>query len=307
MAPRVSAILPTRDRAQVLVRTINSVLKQSLADWELVIVDDGSTDGTEKLVLSYSDPRIRFIRNTGRPGSAGARNFGVAQARAPIIAFQDAGDEWPPRKLETQLAAFDTLPERVGVVYSPMTWLYWDGSTKQSTPPVFDHNDEGTWKRALGRGIGGIYLQASLVRASSFHAVGGFDEDFNRWIDLDFFMRLARNHRFQFVPGSAAIYHEMEGGISNNADAMLDSYHKILRKFADDFAGNEELLEPHRRAVARGLAPTRHSSFSRGILLDLIRAGRSIPVDYVWLAVTFGGRPLYKVLRLARAIWRRSV
>lgn len=303
--PRVSAILPTRDRARVLRSTIDSVLSQSMPDWELIVVDDGSGDGTEALVASCADPRIRYVRNAGRPGSAGARNFGVALARAPILAFHDAGDGWPPRKLETQLAAFDALPERAGVVYSPMTWLYWDGSTKLKSPPVFDHEDEDTWTRALGRGVGGIYLQASLVRASAFHAVGGFDEDLNRWVDLDFFMRMARDHRFQFVPGAAAIYHEMEGGISNDADAMLDSYRRILKKYEADFAGDPGLLDPHRRAVARGLAPTRHAAFSRGVLLDLIRSGRGRPADLLWLAVTFGGRPLYDALRVVRAAWRR--
>jgi glycosyltransferase involved in cell wall biosynthesis len=305
MKPRVSAILPTRDRAPVLRRTIDSVLKQTLPDWELIVVDDGSTDDTEKVVASYADPRIRYVRNTGRAGSAAARNFGIALARAPILAFHDAGDEWPPAKLATQLAAFDLLPERVGVVYSPMTWRYWDGSTKEKTPPVLHHGDGDIWRRALGRGIGGMYLQSSLVRASAFREAGGFDEDFSRWVDLDFFMRVARTRRFQFVPGAAAIYHEMEGGISNNADAMLDSYHRILKKYEADFAGDDELLDPHRRAVARGLAPTRHAAFARGVLLGLIRSGRGRPADFLWLAVTFGGRPLYDALRLARAVWRR--
>lgn len=304
MKPRVSAILPTRDRAPVLRRTIDSVRSQSMTDWELIVVDDGSTDDTEEIVASYGDPRIRFVRNTGRRGSAAARNYGIALARAPILAFHDAGDEWPPSKLETQLAAFDILPASVGVVYSSMTWRYWDGSTKEKTPPHFGADDEDTWKRALGRGIGGMYLQSSLIRTSAFREAGGFDEDFYRWVDLDLFMRLARVSRFQFVPGSAAIYHEMEGGISNNADAMLDSYRKILAKYDADFAGDPELLDPHRRAAARGLAPTRHAAFSRGLLLDLLRSGRGRPEDLIWLAVTFGGRPLYDALRLARAAWR---
>lgn len=302
---RVSGILPTRNRASVLGRSIDSVFNQTLKDWELIVVDDGSTDDTERLVRAYSDPRIRYVRNTGRRGSAAARNFGISQSRAPILAFQDAGDEWLPQKLEAQLAAFDRLGPEVGVVYSPMTRRYWDGSKKDLAAPVFEAGDEGTWRRALGRGVGGIYLQAALVRRSAFDAVGGFDEDLNRWVDLDFFMRVARSFRFQFVPGSVAVYHEMAGGISNDADAMLDSYHKILRKFEGDFAGDPALLAPHQRAVARGLAPTRHAPFAREVLRSLIGSGRGSPSDLLWLAVTFGGRPLHGALRVLRAGWRR--
>lgn len=303
--PRVSAILPTRNREKVLGLSIDSVLAQTMKDWELIVVDDASTDGTEALVRAYGDPRIRYAANTGRRGSAGARNFGIGLARAPVLAFHDAGDEWLPGKLEAQLAALDALPPSVGVVYSPMTWLYWDGSTKDLVPPVFSAEERGTWRRALGRGVGGIYLQASLVRRAAFDAVGGFDEDLNRWVDLDFFMRVARDFRFQFVPGPVAVYHEMEGGISNDADAMLDSYRKILKKFEKDFAGDADLLTPHHRAVARGLAATRHKAFARGVLLDLIRTGRALPVDWVWLAVTVGGKPLHGALRALRAGLRR--
>lgn len=303
--PRISAILPTRDREKVLGLTIDSVVKQTFTDWELIVVDDGSTDGTERLVGAYADPRIRYAPNTGRRGSASARNFGIGLARAPVLAFQDAGDEWLPRKLETQLAAFDRLPPETGVVYSPMTRRYWDGSKKDLVPPVFASDDEGTWRRALGRGVGGIYLQAALVRLAAFEAVGGFDADLGRWVDLDFFMRVARSFRFQFVPGTVAVYHEMEGGISNDADAMLDAYLKILKKFEADFAGDPELLAPHQRAVARGLAPTRHARFSREILAGLIGSGRAIPADFAWLAVTWGGKPLHDALRVLRAGWRR--
>lgn len=303
--PRVSAILPTFNREKVLALSIDSVLAQTMKDWELIVVDDGSTDGTESVVRAYGDPRIRYAPNSGRKGSAAARNFGISLARAPVLAFHDAGDEWLPRKLETQLAALDALPPAVGVVYSPMTRLYWDGSAKDLVPPLFNADEAGTWKRALGRGVGGIYLQAALVRRAAFDAVEGFDEDLNRWVDLDFFMRVGRSFRFQFVPGPVAVYHEMEGGISNDSDAMLDSYRKILKKFEKDFAGDPELLTPHHRAVARGLAASRHGAFARSLLLDLIRSGRALPVDWVWLAVTIGGKPLHAALRTVRAGMRR--
>lgn len=304
--PRISAILPTRDRAKVLQITIDSVLAQTFQDWELIIVDDGSTDGTGELVRACSDPRIRYASNGGRSGVSGARNFGIGLARGPILAFHDAGDEWLPRKLEDQLAAFERLPPEAGVVYSPMTRLYWDGSKKDLIPPVFDAEDESTWRRALGRGVGGIYLQAALVRLSAWKAVGGFDEDLKRWVDLDFFMRVAREHRFQFVPGPVAVYHEMGGGISNDADALLDAYGKILKKFEGDFAGDFDLLAPHHRAAARALAPTRHARVSREILFGLIGSGRATAADFAWLVVTWGGKPLHDALRVARAGWRRA-
>ena len=94
--PQVSIILPTRNRAYVLRQTLDGLRAQTFSDWELIVINDGSTDGTREMVASYQDPRFIYVQNEASLGAAKARNIGLARAQAEFIAFQDAGDDWLP-------------------------------------------------------------------------------------------------------------------------------------------------------------------------------------------------------------------
>ena len=98
----VSVVLPTYNRAQTLIRSINSVLCQTYSKLELIIVDDGSDDGTYELIQSIQDKRVRYIKQENQ-GACVARNRGVDEAKGDLIAFQDSDDEWYPMKLEKQI------------------------------------------------------------------------------------------------------------------------------------------------------------------------------------------------------------
>src|SRR5690348_17042411 len=112
-APPVSIVIPTYNRAHLLPRAVASVQAQTCADWELIVVDDGSTDSTiaDVTAMAGADPRIRLAVNTGRRGPAGARNAGIAVARAPWVAFLDSDDSWGPGKLARFLAEAKAHPE----------------------------------------------------------------------------------------------------------------------------------------------------------------------------------------------------
>ena len=100
--PQVSVVIPTFNRASRLLEAIRSVQEQTVEDWELVIVDDGSTDSTEEAVRAIPDRRIRYLPVSHR-GVSAARNFGIARSVGPWICFLDSDDRWTPRKLERQL------------------------------------------------------------------------------------------------------------------------------------------------------------------------------------------------------------
>jgi glycosyltransferase involved in cell wall biosynthesis len=102
--PLVSVVIPVYNRAHLLGRAIRSVLAQTFQDLELVVVDDGSSDGTSVVVHSFGDPRVRLVRLPQRGGVARARNVGIGQARGDLVAFLDSDDEWLPSKLEQQIA-----------------------------------------------------------------------------------------------------------------------------------------------------------------------------------------------------------
>src|SRR3989344_1865760 len=99
---KVSVVLPTYNRAHTLERAVRSVLNQTHKDFELIVVDDGSTDNTRDIVVSFADGRIRYIKHESNKGVAEARNTGIGASRASLIAFQDSDDEWLPHKLALQ-------------------------------------------------------------------------------------------------------------------------------------------------------------------------------------------------------------
>jgi glycosyltransferase involved in cell wall biosynthesis len=108
--PRVSVVLPVHNRADVLPRAIESVIAQELSDFELIVVDDGSTDDSAALVDAFADERIRLIRLGNNRGGNVARNEGVRTAKSPLIAFLDSDDRYLPDKLSFVVAEFDRRP-----------------------------------------------------------------------------------------------------------------------------------------------------------------------------------------------------
>lgn len=110
-APLVSVIMPSFNAERFIAESIESVIAQTVRDWELIVVDDGSTDGTAAIVAAYRqrDPRIRLITQPANRGPAAARNIGLDQAQGELIAFIDSDDVWFPEKTEKQIAAMDRL------------------------------------------------------------------------------------------------------------------------------------------------------------------------------------------------------
>lgn len=296
--PQVSIILPTRDRAYVLRQTLDGLRAQTFADWELIVIDDGSTDGTRELVASYEDPRFLYLRNESPLGAAKARNRGLAQARADFIAFQDAGDDWLPEKLAVQVERLRASVPEVGMVYTSRILIFQDGSRKVSHAPTFRPGDADTYRRALGMDIMGIDLPACLFRASALKRCGGFDENLGRWIDLELFMRLAKAGRFDHVEGPLTICYERPEGITMNVDALAAAHEIILKKYAGDLSPEQRIA--HRRIVGRRLLGSRWSAAGRGMLLEVLRAPGATAADWLWFGLSLGGPGLHRLARSLR-------
>lgn len=113
----VSIILPTYNREYIVGKAIESVLKQTYTDFELLIIDDGSTDHTEQVVASYNDKRICYYRMPENGGQSKTRNCGMQMAKYDYVAFEDSDDLWRPEKLEAQMNAIMNAASDVGMVY----------------------------------------------------------------------------------------------------------------------------------------------------------------------------------------------
>jgi glycosyltransferase involved in cell wall biosynthesis len=227
--PAVSIILPTYNRAALLGRSIRSVLEQSYGDFEVIVVDDGSTDETAGVVAGFGDRRIRYVtlgRNTG-PGAA--RNAGIRTARGKFLAFQDSDDEWLPSKLAKQMAAFARGPARLGMVYTDMQRVRADGVVTYFAAPrllsrrLIDPATRFYQAHTLG-------IQSTVIRRECLEEAGRFNESLPAFEDLELFIRLSRCCDFRHLREPLVKYYDTQG-ISQDLHARWFSRKLMLRLY----------------------------------------------------------------------------
>jgi len=197
--PKVSVIIPTYNREKLLSRAIKSVLKQTFQDFELIVVDDGSTDSTEALMDKFQkkDKRIRYIKlKKHYGGPAKAKNVGIQYSKGKYIATLDSDDEWLPEKLELQIKLFETSPNpRLGFVschalqidtFSGKKSIFKIKKPKNLFEAILTHD-------MLGSGSGMAYKKEALKK------VGLFDENLKHAQDWEIRIRLAKEYDFDLV------------------------------------------------------------------------------------------------------------
>jgi glycosyltransferase involved in cell wall biosynthesis len=208
--PAVSVVLPTYNRAPMLGRSIRSVLAQSYEDFEVIVVDDGSTDDTAGVVAAFGDPRIRYVLLKRNTGAGAARNAGLRLARAKFLAFQDSDDEWLPSKLSKQMAAFARGASGLGVVYSDMQRVWGDGTTTYlAAPTVLSGRLVGSSVRFYQ--VCDLGVQSTVIRRECLDAAGHFNEELPALEDLEMFIRLSRLCAFQRLREPLVRYHDTQG------------------------------------------------------------------------------------------------
>ncbi|MCE2469885.1 MAG: glycosyltransferase family 2 protein [Dehalococcoidia bacterium] len=203
-APKVSVIIPTHNRAALLPRAVNSVLAQTYADFELLIVDDCSSDDTPAVIAGFADPRVRAFRHDENRGQSAAINTGIANARGEHVAFLDDDDEWRPTKLEGQVRLLDASPADVGLVYGWMDSV--DDATGRVMPTYRSTVDGNIFEDALALDVPGPTI-VLMVRASAAREVGGFDARLSRYDDADFICRIAERYKAAVLPEVVAVAH----------------------------------------------------------------------------------------------------
>jgi glycosyltransferase involved in cell wall biosynthesis len=240
--PRVGVVLPTYNRAALLERSAGSVLSQEFRDLELLIVDDGSTDGTPAVVerLQARDPRVRPVRQRNS-GAAAARNAGMARARGEFVAFQDSDDEWLPGHLAGHVAALSQSPD-VGVVYSFMTRRR-QGDTRQIPDPDTPQLDGDLSRVLLRRNL--IGTPTSLVRRSVLQRAGPMDTRLPQLEDWDLWIRLAQRTRFLLRREATVVSDYQPDSLSLDKAAYIDALETIVRKHAAAFDREPALLAWH--------------------------------------------------------------
>jgi len=212
--PKVSVIIPTYNRARLLVEAVGSVVEQTFTDWEIVIIDDGSTDHTPVAIhdLASREPRLRYVRQANA-GRSVARNAGISLARGEYLVFLDSDDCFLPNKLERQVEYLDRYPH-IGVVYADAYMCDEHGRVIQ----LYSLN-EG--RRHPSGWVLDHMVQANLVQLSTATArrycveqVRGFDEELPTGEDWDLWIRIAASYQFNYMDEPVSKYRIHRGMVT---------------------------------------------------------------------------------------------
>lgn len=199
--PSVSVVIPAFNAAGTIKETIDSVLEQSCQDFEIIVVNDNSTDSTEAIVKEYGDPRIKLLAH--KAGSASkSRNKGVQNASGKYIAFLDADDVWLPTKLEMQLQALQAV-STAKVAYCWVDCIDEASKFLRKSNRFSESGDvyeEMLVHNFLGNGSNPLILK------ETFSDIGGFDESLPNAEDWDLYLKLAQDYHFAAVPSALVLY-----------------------------------------------------------------------------------------------------
>lgn len=238
--PTISVVIPTHNRAKLLKRAINSVLRQTFEDFELIVVDDASLDNTSEVVESINDGRIRYVRLEKNSGGPVARNTGIKKARGKFIALLDDDDEWLPNRLELQIEKFESLGKDVGVVYGGFYYV------SQDTGEIIG--------KRLPRYRGDVYTHflkenfvgspTLLIRKECFKKAGLFDPELKSSQDWDMWLRIAKYYRFDYVPAVVAKYYVHGHQITFNMKKYISGRKRFVWKYPDIYK-NPRILSLH--------------------------------------------------------------
>ncbi|RST87237.1 glycosyltransferase family 2 protein [Aquibium carbonis] len=226
-SPLIAIITPTHNRRAALLRAVESVRAQSLAGWEHVVVDDGSTDGTVDALAAAPDDRLTVLRLPGWRGANAARNAGIEASRAPLVTFLDSDDVFLPNRLRDTVALFDADPDLVLTISSFEHEK--NGVVRRvSNPPA--RLDAAGLESAIVGDLISVAGSAITVRRQALDEAGRFDETLMRLQDRDLFLRLARRHGARVLPDADWIKYTSPDSISRPHDGYVEAFSELVRR-----------------------------------------------------------------------------
>jgi len=245
-APKVSVVIPTYNSAATVKEAIESVLCQTYADLEINVIDDGSTDDTEKMVRQFGD-RIRYVKQMNQ-GVSAARNAGIKQARGEYIAFLDSDDIWLPEKLAEEIPFLESDP-KLGLVYCDWSVVSGEGvlhsSYLKNLPAVSGY----VFDELIQTGF--ILTSGVVVRRACLDDVGDFDKSLSIAQDYDLWLRISYRWKVQLVNQCLFTKRNWGGSLSSNlrktALERIALYQKTLRALPN-------MMPRSRRLVRRQLS-----------------------------------------------------
>jgi len=249
--PAVSVIIATYNRAALLRETIDSILNQRFRDFELIVVDDGSTDEAPDVLKSYGG-KLRYLRQDNR-GPSAARNLGVSQARASWISIQDSDDLCAANHLEV-LFGYATAHPDIGMVFANGGYITGKNHDRTTIIP----RKKSSYLAKSGIHLADLFdksivrLQAALISKRCYDTLGGHDEKLRIAMDLDLAFRIYARFPVAYLDEVVFYYCKHQGNIGRNQELRLLENICVIEKLLAEYPRAKELLG--RRRISRRIA-----------------------------------------------------
>ncbi|MFH1865072.1 MAG: glycosyltransferase [Candidatus Eisenbacteria bacterium] len=311
-APRVSTIIPCYNGERFIGKAIESVLGQTYRDLEVVVVDDGSSDGSLDVVGRYmSDGRVKLTRHETNKGIPAARNTGLGSSTGEFVAFLDQDDMWVPGKLEAQVPVLDEGPPDLGMVFSDIVMIDDHGTRLGLAQGREIPRNIGRMSRH--RRLRALYLRnfipliSVLARRTCLDGVGRFDESIRGGMDdYDLCLRIVPDWDVALINEPLAVHRVHEGSYSKDVSRLVADAPKVMDRLVGKYRFLED-LKPRRQARYHvALAMHQRDAGNAVAARDELR--RAIASDPTWLtpylsyALTLTGRAGHRALAVRRRL-----
>ena len=236
--PKISVIIPTHNRPELLKRAVGSVLNQTCQDFEIIIVDDGLDKRADEVINSFDDFRLKYFQHSEEKGGSAARNTGIKNARGEFIAFLDDDDEWVPHKLTTQMSQFESTPHDVGFCFSAVENVYGDRKYITTVPSGI-----GDYHQLALSYFKSLLTVTLIIKKYVFEEVGLFDEQFPSHQEADLMIRVTG--KFKGLGINQSLVKVIMGGhdqVGGSLKRRILGREMLLAKHMEEFKKDKKLL-----------------------------------------------------------------
>lgn len=227
--PLISVIIPSYNREVLIIKAIESILHQTYTDFEILVIDDASTDNTKEAIDNLKNDKIIYYKLDKNSGQCVARNYGIKRAKGEYIAFLDSDDEWLPDKLKLQIDCFKKANDKLGAVYG---YSYSKDVIKDETILIKPKYFRGSIYDKFLEGFCPPTPSIFLVKKEALLNVDGFDEKLITFVDLDLWLRLSKENEFDYVEEPLIIKYEQIGDqYVNNFEKRYNGFKLFVNKW----------------------------------------------------------------------------
>lgn len=235
--PRVSVVIPTYNRTDFVRPAILSVLNQTYQDFEIIVVDDGTTKNTSDLITALHSKKIKYIRHEYNKGEAETRNTGILNSNGQYIAFLDDDDEWFSEKLKLQVNKIENSPQQIGLIYTGLLGCHYRENKLLYQWQYIPLHKGNTYYTLMKKNF--IYTPSSvLIRRRCMEQIGLFNPEIAYGLDYDYWIRISEQFDFEYLAEPLVKYRLHENGLSNNNELKVQGAQDLAMKYGKQITAN---------------------------------------------------------------------